>query len=329
MAYYIFDLDGTLANIDHRRDLLPNWDAFFEACDQDALVIPVADILWDLFHQGHRVEIWSGRSAKVEAKTRAWLVGYDIDPNVLARMRPEDDFRPDEVLKASWLAEERAAGNEPAMIFDDRQKVVDMWRREGVVCAQVAPGDFDKPKQVQPHVFFQDGTLPLLTLMVGPSGAGKTSYLEGFEPQMIVSSDGLRACYALDFRDQSVTKKAYNAMEQLVELRMRLGLPTVVDATNIRDADRKTIARLTPAGHRCAYVVLNRSVEEKNATAGWRAPVKVRDESLIDYHERIFRSNEKAIRRGDGFDFVDVHTPNSYKALWVAAASRHEVLKAA
>ena len=28
------------------------------------------------------------------------------------------------------------------MVFDDRDRVVNMWRRNGVVCAQVAPGDF-------------------------------------------------------------------------------------------------------------------------------------------------------------------------------------------
>lgn len=29
-----------------------------------------------------------------------------------------------------------------AMVFDDRDKVVAMWRRQGLTCLQVAPGDF-------------------------------------------------------------------------------------------------------------------------------------------------------------------------------------------
>lgn len=32
--------------------------------------------------------------------------------------------------------------NRLVMTFDDRDRVVAMWRRNGVVCAQVAPGDF-------------------------------------------------------------------------------------------------------------------------------------------------------------------------------------------
>ena len=29
-----------------------------------------------------------------------------------------------------------------ATVFDDRNKVVDMWRKEGLLCCQVAEGDF-------------------------------------------------------------------------------------------------------------------------------------------------------------------------------------------
>ena len=32
--------------------------------------------------------------------------------------------------------------NDVLMTVDDRQKVVDMWRAEGLTCFQVAPGDF-------------------------------------------------------------------------------------------------------------------------------------------------------------------------------------------
>jgi hypothetical protein len=50
---------------------------------------------------------------------------------------------PDDQLKESWLKamspEDRAR---LVMTFDDRDRVVAMWRRNGVVCAQVAPGDF-------------------------------------------------------------------------------------------------------------------------------------------------------------------------------------------
>jgi hypothetical protein len=58
------------------------------------------------------------------------------------RMRPVGDYRDDAVLKEQWLNEARVLGKAPDIVFDDRQRVVDMWRRNGITCCQVAPGDF-------------------------------------------------------------------------------------------------------------------------------------------------------------------------------------------
>lgn len=158
MAFYIFDLDGTLADCEHRRGLLPKWDDFFDACHADTVIEPVYGLLKILLEQRtprrqicdsvvggemvHRVEIWSGRSARVEHMTRVWLANAGIPPTVLTRMRPEGDDTPDQDLKRMWLHQEIAAGTPPTLVFDDRDKVVKMWRAEGIPCLQVAPGDF-------------------------------------------------------------------------------------------------------------------------------------------------------------------------------------------
>lgn len=36
----------------------------------------------------------------------------------------------------------RDKGLDPKLVFDDRTRVVDMWRQEGLRAVQVAPGDF-------------------------------------------------------------------------------------------------------------------------------------------------------------------------------------------
>ena len=72
-------------------------------------------------------------------ETRTWLKDYDVPYDEL-HMRPEGNYEPDEKWKARFLRR-----FDPATIlcvFDDRQKVVDMWRSHGLVCFQVAPGDF-------------------------------------------------------------------------------------------------------------------------------------------------------------------------------------------
>jgi hypothetical protein len=55
-------------------------------------------------------------------------------------MRPQGSFTPDDVLKQAWL-DELGADN-VFCVFDDRDKVVQMWRNNGLTCFQVAPGNF-------------------------------------------------------------------------------------------------------------------------------------------------------------------------------------------
>ena len=58
-------------------------------------------------------------------------------------MRKAGDFTPDEDLKRGWLAEmEPPELARLTAVFDDRDKVVAMWRAAGVPCFQVAPVAF-------------------------------------------------------------------------------------------------------------------------------------------------------------------------------------------
>jgi hypothetical protein len=57
-------------------------------------------------------------------------------------MRPEGERREDCEVKRELLAQIRADGYNPVMVFEDRDRVVAMWREEGLRCLQVAPGNF-------------------------------------------------------------------------------------------------------------------------------------------------------------------------------------------
>lgn len=146
---YIFDLDGTLALTEHRQHLVqrdkPDWKAFFAACVDDEPNIPVVDTLLRLLDCGCDVWIWSGRSSEVMEQTNAWLSdalgGYAH--GVPLTMRVEGDFSPDEELKKLWLDDLTTYDRRRLVaVFDDRDKVVAMWRAAGVPCFQVAAGAF-------------------------------------------------------------------------------------------------------------------------------------------------------------------------------------------
>lgn len=142
---YIFDIDGTLSDPTHRLHYIQgdvkDWDAFFSAVGDDPVHEHVADVLYALEHTDNHIVIVSGRSDQCREETVAW---FDINgiPYYALYMRRAGDHRPDYQVKRDLLVQLRRDGYEPVMVFDDRKKVVDMWRAEGIPCAQVAPGNF-------------------------------------------------------------------------------------------------------------------------------------------------------------------------------------------
>ena len=154
---YIFDLDGTLALNEHRRHFVENvqrspdfkadWEAFFAACVDDEPNWPVIHLMRNLIELEYDVRIWSGRSDEVRFETENWLTEFcgvsETRAKSMLKMRPRGDYTPDDVLKRRWLHELSAEDRAFILaVFDDRDKVVDMWREEGLCCMQVARGAF-------------------------------------------------------------------------------------------------------------------------------------------------------------------------------------------
>lgn len=145
----IFDLDGTLALIDKRRKLADrgngkiDWKVFFspENIQLDEPNIPVIKTFQAMKAAGYNMVIFSGRDSISSDETIGWLRenGVEFD---LMKMRPRQSFTPDDVLKKEWLDELISKGEEILCVFDDRDKVVKMWRENGIPCFQVNYGDF-------------------------------------------------------------------------------------------------------------------------------------------------------------------------------------------
>ena len=70
------------------------------------------------------------------------LVGLDVDMNDFLFMRAEDDFRHDTIVKEEIYRTHIEPFWNVFCVFDDRSTVVEMWRSLGLVCLQVANGDF-------------------------------------------------------------------------------------------------------------------------------------------------------------------------------------------
>jgi hypothetical protein len=149
---YIFDLDGTLALIEHRRHHVEcerdkqDWKAFYAACVDDQPNSPVIKTLRALASAGADIWVFSGRSDEVEKETLDWLAKHVIlraQGELVLEMRHEGDYTPDDQLKLRWLNDMLPSDRERLVaVFEDRDRMVKMWRASGVPCFQVAPGDF-------------------------------------------------------------------------------------------------------------------------------------------------------------------------------------------
>jgi len=140
----IFDLDGTLANMAECRHYLEqepkNWDAFYYAACSVSPIKSVVEVCKKL-EEDFEIYIVSSRSDLVKKQTEAWLREHEINYTCLI-MRPHGDHTPDDILKKSWCDSNIIPIHCVMCVFDDRSRVVKMWRSLGIPCFQVVEGDF-------------------------------------------------------------------------------------------------------------------------------------------------------------------------------------------
>ena len=151
-SWIIFDLDGTLADIENRRKLSVkangkmDWDIFFSSrlVETDEPKESVIEMARVLSNAGHKIAILSGRSKATKQVTMDWLDKHEVPFDVL-KLRPTSHpwkFMPDDKLKQGWLDDLWPDDKKDNIVcvFDDRDKVFQMWRENGLNCFQVSEG---------------------------------------------------------------------------------------------------------------------------------------------------------------------------------------------
>lgn len=304
-AYIIVDMDGTLADCEHRRHFLdqtpPNWKEFLkpEHVAADPVVDPVRELVCAMARD-YLVVICSARGEELRETTENWLGKHGVTYDELM-LRATHDSRQDVAVKQDMLDDliERY-GTKPLFTVDDRQCVVDMWRHNGIVCLQAAPGDFDN-KRPNPGK---------LGLMVGPSHAGKSrarSHWHLMKPRPTewnftwISSDYFRAFITGNHEDQTKNAQVFAAMRDVVKSYITNGINVIVDATNIRNKDRLSFVDCVAGDVEVTYYVVDRPLSDKLASLRPGFP-----EEVVKRHHDTFQSNLKDILAGDGRPNVTV-----------------------
>ena len=141
----MFDLDGVLSDAASRQHFIEqgrrNWNAFFDACGDDPLIDDVARLL-ELLDPDLRIILLTGRPARVQPQTVAWLHRYQLRWDLLI-MRDYGDYAAAREFK-QWTVEDlRAHGFDLRLAFEDDRRNLEMFRAEGVPCVYIHSGYYD------------------------------------------------------------------------------------------------------------------------------------------------------------------------------------------
>jgi hypothetical protein len=152
---FICDLDNTVTDASHRQHLVTNRPKNFKAFNllaaKDPAIEPVCIAVRALRLAKGRCLFTSGREGTHQNRQIAvdWLLEAGLStvipdvPDTHLFMRPAKDYRADDIVKEMLLRDHiLAAGFCPIFALDDRDRVVAMWRRNGIPCFQVKEGNF-------------------------------------------------------------------------------------------------------------------------------------------------------------------------------------------
>jgi protein phosphatase len=154
-----------------------------------------------------------------------------------------------------------------------------------------------------------------LVVLIGASGSGKSTFARRhFKATEVLSSDYCRGLASDDENDQSATPDAFEILRFIASRRLRRGLLTVVDATNVAPEDRKWLVELAREYHTLPVaIVLNlpeRVCHDRNREREDRrfGPHVVRRQNML------VRSSLRTLKR-EGFRHVFVlETPEGVEA---------------
>lgn len=147
----VFDIDGTLANCEHRLHHIKtkpkNWKAFFDEMHLDTPIEPICELLENHHWIGDVIIFCTGRPETHRKVTEDWLrkhvLEWDIDEDftIYLYMRHQKDNRPDYETKVELMKQITEEHSKPDIWYDDRRGVVKALRENGIRVLQVADSE--------------------------------------------------------------------------------------------------------------------------------------------------------------------------------------------
>lgn len=126
----ICDIDGTVANNDHRQHYLEgkkDWVGFFSDLINDKPIHQVIKKVKDLESKGKKIIFLSGRPEKTRKETIKWLKRYFFfDFDLL--MRADGDRR-NKIEVKTEIFEKNLLEHNIEIIFENDEELINLWRQ--------------------------------------------------------------------------------------------------------------------------------------------------------------------------------------------------------
>jgi hypothetical protein len=143
---YIFDVDGTLANVDPYLHLVRgsnrDYNAFHEASIDALPNLDVVEMLNNAVADRHSILVVTSRKEKYRGLTSMWLAKNNIRSHGLF-MRSDDDNRPDYEAKKDMLDKISILWNVVHAV-DDNPNVIKLWQDHDIPTTKIGTWDGNK-----------------------------------------------------------------------------------------------------------------------------------------------------------------------------------------
>jgi phosphoglycolate phosphatase-like HAD superfamily hydrolase len=143
---YIFDVDGTLANVDPYLHLVRgsnrDYNAFHEASIDALPNLDVVEMLNNAVADCHSILVVTSRKEKYRGLTSMWLAKNNIRSHGLF-MRSDDDHRPDYEAKKDMLDKISSLWNVVHAV-DDNPNVIKLWQDHDIPTTKIGTWDGNK-----------------------------------------------------------------------------------------------------------------------------------------------------------------------------------------
>lgn len=155
-----------------------------------------------------------------------------------------------------------------------------------------------------------------LVVLIGATGSGKSSFArKHFKGTEIVSSDICRGMVSDDENNQAASADAFALARYITGLRLKNGLVTVIDATNVQEEARKDWIKLAKEYHCLPVAIILNMPEKVCAQRNALRPDRNFGAHVIPQHISQLKRSFKKLKYEGFRHIIELRTPEEVEAI--------------